>query len=65
MVPLRYYWAYLEKCGRADERKLADPRTGTLAGFIPWYLRRRSPALETSQDFFDRLLLGARLPADD
>ena len=29
-----------------------------LAGFIPWYLKRRNPALETSEDFFDRLLLG-------
>lgn len=29
-----------------------------LAGFIVWYLRRRSPALEQSQDFFNRLLMG-------
>lgn len=58
IVPLRYYRDYLEKCCGAHERQLADPRTGTLAGFIPWYLRRRSPALELSEDFFDRLLLG-------
>jgi predicted NACHT family NTPase len=58
VVPLRYYRDYLEKCCGAIERQLADPRTGTLAGFIPWYLRRRSPALELSEDFFDRLLLG-------
>ena len=37
---------------------LSDPRAGTLAGFIPWYLRRRNPALELSQDFFDRILTG-------
>jgi len=58
IVPLRYYRDYLDKCGGAHERQLAEPRTGTLAGFIPWYLRRRSPALELSEDFFDRLLLG-------
>ena len=58
IVPLRYYRDYLEKCCGANERQLTDPRTGTLAGFIPWYLRRRSPALELSEDFFDRLLLG-------
>ena len=58
IVPLRYYRDYLDKCCGANERQLADPRTGTLAGFIPWYLRRRSPALELSEDFFDRLLLG-------
>ncbi len=58
IVPLRYYRDYLDKCCGANERQLADPRTGTLAGFIPWYLQRRSPALELSEDFFDRLLLG-------
>lgn len=58
IVPLRYYRDYLDKCCGANERYLTDPRTGTLAGFIPWYLRRRSPALELSEDFFDRLLLG-------
>jgi len=59
VVPLRYYRDYLNKCCAARERPLIDPRTDTLAGFIPWYLRRRSPALETSEDFFDRLLLGS------
>jgi formylglycine-generating enzyme required for sulfatase activity/energy-coupling factor transporter ATP-binding protein EcfA2 len=58
LVPLRYYRDYLDCCNSARQRQLDDPRTGTLAGFIPWYLQRRSPALELSEDFFDRLLLG-------
>ncbi len=37
---------------------MKNPAPGTLAGLIPWYLRRRSPALELSEDFFDRMLLG-------
>ncbi len=58
LVPLRYYRQYQEECRGAQGRSLDHPRTGTLAGFIPWYLKRRSPALELSEDFFDRLLLG-------
>lgn len=58
LVPLRYYRDYLDKTAKATARQLDDPRAGTLAGFIPWYLRRRSPVLELSEDFFDRLLLG-------
>ncbi|RME57805.1 MAG: hypothetical protein D6790_12810, partial [Caldilineae bacterium] len=58
LIPLRYYRQYQEECSNARGRSLDRPRTGTLAGFIPWYLKRRSPALELSEDFFDRLLLG-------
>ncbi len=57
IVPLRYYRDYLEKCCQ-EGGQIDDPRRGTLAGFIPWYLRHRSPILEASEDFFDRLLLG-------
>jgi hypothetical protein len=57
IVPLRYYRDYLEKCCQ-EGGQIDDPRRGTLAGFIPWYLRHRSPVLEASEDFFDRLLLG-------
>ena len=56
LVPLRYYRDYLERIQKSTS--LSDPWVGTLAGFIPWYLRRRNPALELSQDFFDRILTG-------
>jgi hypothetical protein len=58
VIPLRYYRDYLRLCEESPQEWLHSPRTGTLAGFIPWYLKRRSPALETSEDLFDRLLLG-------
>ncbi len=58
IVPLRYYRDYQEMCRAAGGRLLDDPCAGTLAGFIPWYLRRRSKILEASEDFFDRLLQG-------
>ncbi|HHS96674.1 MAG TPA: NACHT domain-containing protein, partial [Chloroflexi bacterium] len=58
LIPLRYYRDYLSKCASAPQEQVRHPRVGTLPGFIPWYLRRRSPALELSEDFFDRLLLG-------
>lgn len=58
IIPLRYYRDYLDKCRDEPGQQIADPRRGTLAGFIPWYLRRRNPALELSEDFFDRLLMG-------
>jgi formylglycine-generating enzyme required for sulfatase activity len=58
IIPLRYRREYLYLCQQASEERLRNPRAGTLAGFIPWYLKRRSPALEISEDFFDRLLLG-------
>lgn len=57
LVPLRYYRDYLERM-LYSTTSLADPRAGTLAGFIPWYLRRRNPTLELSEDFFDRVLSG-------
>ncbi|NPA91782.1 MAG: NACHT domain-containing protein, partial [Chloroflexi bacterium] len=58
LIPLRYYREYLEAAKASPQRLVDRPRTGTLAGFIPWYLKHRSPALELSEDFFDRLLLG-------
>ncbi len=58
VVPLRYYRDYLEMCRGAGGKLLDAPCAGTLAGFIPWYLRRRSKILEASEDFFDRLLQG-------
>ncbi|MCP4164900.1 MAG: SUMF1/EgtB/PvdO family nonheme iron enzyme, partial [Chloroflexi bacterium] len=58
LIPLRYYRQYREDCKASPGHRLDDPRAGTLAGFIPWYLKKRSPALKLSEDFFDRLLLG-------
>jgi energy-coupling factor transporter ATP-binding protein EcfA2 len=58
VIPLRYYRDYLDLCRQSPHERLKNPRAGTLPGFIPWYLKRRSPALELSEDFFDRLLLG-------
>ena len=59
LIPLRYFSEYISLCEQSPLERLNNPRAGTLAGFIPWYLKRRSPALETSEDFFDRLLLGS------
>ncbi len=58
VIPLRYYRDYLDLCARSPQERLKNPRAGTLPGFIPWYLKRRNPALELSENFFDRLLLG-------
>ena len=58
LIPLRYYREYLRACEADPGRKVERPRRGTLAGFVPWYLRRQNPVLETSEDFFDRLLQG-------
>lgn len=58
LAPLRYYRDYIERVQRSAGALVADPRAGTLAGFIPWYLRRRNPALALSEDFFDRILAG-------
>ena len=58
LIPLRYFREYVRLCAHSPQERLHNPRAGTLAGFIPWYLKRRSPALATSEDFFDRLLLG-------
>lgn len=59
LIPLRYFREYVCLSEDLPQARLDNPRAGTLAGFIPWYLKRRSPALETSEDFFDRLLLGS------
>lgn len=59
VIPLRYFREYLRLCEHSPQERLRHPRVGTLAGFIPWDLKRRNPALETSEDFFDRLLLGS------
>ena len=56
LIPLRYFREYVHWCTQAPQERVRQPRAGTLAGFIPWYLKRRNPALETSEDFFDRLL---------
>ncbi|HEY9076216.1 MAG TPA: SUMF1/EgtB/PvdO family nonheme iron enzyme [Anaerolineaceae bacterium] len=58
LIPLRYYREYQALCRQDAHERLHNPRAGTLAGFIPWYLIKRNPALKTSEDFFDRLLLG-------
>ncbi len=58
VVPLRYYRAYREDCANEPGAKLDEPRTGTLAGFLPHYLRSYSQRLDASEDFFDRLLRG-------
>ncbi len=58
IVPLRYYREYQHLVHASPQDRLRHPRTGTLAGFIPWYLTQRIPALELSEDFLDRLLLG-------
>lgn len=58
LIPLRYFRQYRTEVKAAPGRSLDDPPAGLLAGFIVWYLRRRSPALEQSQDFFNRLLMG-------
>ena len=58
VIPLRYYRDYLRLCDQSPQERLKNPRAGTMPGFIPWYLKRRSPALELSEDFFDRVLLG-------
>ncbi len=58
LIPLRYYREYLRAVRESPRHRLEDPRADTLAGFIPWYLKRRSPALELSEDFFRRLLSG-------
>jgi len=58
IVPLRYYREYANYCKQSPQEIVREARTGTLAGFIPWHLKRQSAALGLSEDFFDRLLLG-------
>jgi ABC-type iron transport system FetAB ATPase subunit len=56
IVPFRAYRLYVDECKRKPGMIVDDPRAGTLAGFIPWWLKRRSGLMDASQDFFDRLL---------
>jgi len=58
LIPLRYFREYVRLSEYSPQVRLNNPRAETLAGFIPWYLKGRSPALATSEDFFDRLLQG-------
>jgi len=58
LIPLRYFREYEKICATTPEVKLKEPRTGTLAGFIPWYFEKHNPVCKFSQDFFDRMLLG-------
>lgn len=58
IIPLRYLREYQRLCHESPQEQLKNPRAGRLAGYVPWYLKRRCPALELSEDFVDRLLLG-------
>ena len=63
VIPLRYRREYLRYCEEAPASKLKQVRVGTIAGFIIWYLKRRSQAIrvadeELAEEFFDRLLRG-------
>jgi len=57
VIPLRYVRDYEQLCEQSPQERLRDPRAGTLAGFIPWYLARFSP-IKTAEDFLHRLLQG-------
>jgi formylglycine-generating enzyme required for sulfatase activity len=58
VAPLRFWKAYRDACADRRERILDHPDTGTLAGFLLWYLRYRYKNFEAAGDFFDRLLKG-------
>lgn len=58
VVPLGEYRLYREESSQTNRRQFEDRGLSTLVGFISWYLRRRSPVPELSEDFFDRLLQG-------
>jgi predicted NACHT family NTPase len=58
IAPLRFWKAYRDACAERRERILDDPDTGTLAGFLLWYLRYRYKNFQAAGDFFDRLLKG-------
>lgn len=58
IVPFRAYRIYVDEC-RSDRGLIVrDKLAGTLAGFIPWWQKRRSGLLDASEDLFHRLLLG-------
>jgi len=63
IVPLRYRREYLRLSAEVPEQVLTRAHSGTLAGFILWYLMKRSQAIRVAdetlaEDFFDRLLRG-------
>jgi len=63
LIPLRYRREYLRLCKESPSSTLEHVRPGTIAGFVLWYLRKRSQAIRVTdeslaEEFFDRLLLG-------
>ncbi|MEA3351273.1 MAG: SUMF1/EgtB/PvdO family nonheme iron enzyme [Chloroflexota bacterium] len=58
VIPLRYYREYKALCHKSPRDLLHTPEMDTLAGYIPWYFRKRNPALKIPAAFFDRLLRG-------
>lgn len=63
VIPLRYRREYLRLCKEAPATVLTSVRPGTIAGFVLWYLKKRSQAIRVmdeslAEEFFDRLLLG-------
>jgi formylglycine-generating enzyme required for sulfatase activity len=58
VAPLRFWKAYRDACAEKRARILDHPDTGTLAGFLRWYLRYRYKNLKAAGDFFERLLKG-------
>jgi formylglycine-generating enzyme required for sulfatase activity len=63
VIPLRYRREYLRLCEKDPDSTLKHVRRGTIAGFILWYLKKRSQSIhvadeDLAEEFFDRLLLG-------
>lgn len=58
LIPLRNFREYREFCAQVPHQAVDDPRSGTLAGFIPWYLQHNGSPLSVSKDFVERLLQG-------
>jgi len=63
VIPLRYRREYLRLCNETPSAVLTSVRPGTIAGFVLWYLKKRSQAIRVTdeslaEEFFDRLLLG-------
>lgn len=63
VIPLRYRREYLRLCNETPSTVLTNVRPGTIAGFVLWYLKKRSQAIRVTdeslaEEFFDRLLLG-------
>ena len=55
LIPLRYLREY-----RSIVKAYPDPRAGTLAGYLPWYLARRAPQLERLDGLLQTLLKARR-----